>query len=290
MKFLQYWDDNKIRLAILQANHMIPLAKLGMSLPGDMKSLIRSGDAILKTLESALHNYKGVVMRTKDIAWTVPITNPGKFLCLGLNYVNHAKEGNNATTEHPTIFLRTPTSFSAHLQSLIVPRVSSKLDYEAELLVVIGKTAKYLTHENALDVVWGYSLFNDGSIRSHQNRTSQWALGKNFDQSGGFGPWIVTADELPPGGDGLDIQMRLNGHVMQSANTRDMLFDVRTTLVEITECMTLQPGDCISMGTPAGVGYARNPPVFMQPGDVAQVKIEGVGTLRNTIALETEVR
>lgn len=182
--------------------------------------------------------------------------------------------------------MRTPTSLAAHQQPLLLPKVNKKLDYEAELLVVIGKQAKFLTKDNALDAVWGYSLFNDGSVRPYQRWSTQWTMGKNFDQTGGFGPWIVTPDELPPGAQGLKIEMRLNGQVMQHANTNDMVFDVVTTLVQISECMTLQPGDCIAMGTPSGVGYPRNPPVFLQDDDIAEVEVEGIGILKNGIALE----
>ena len=145
------------------------------------------------------------------------------------------------------------------------------------------QTRPSLDPDNALDCVFGYSCFNDGSVRDYQRKSSQWTIGKNFDQTGGFGPWIVTADELPPGGQGLRIQSILNGQVMQDANTHDFLWDVKESLVIISECLTLMPGDVIITGTPAGVGYARTPPVFMKQGDICDIVIEGVGTLRNTI-------
>jgi 2-keto-4-pentenoate hydratase/2-oxohepta-3-ene-1,7-dioic acid hydratase in catechol pathway len=161
--------------------------------------------------------------------------------------------------------------------------VSDKLDYEAELAFIVGKRARNLTRENALDCIAGYSVFNDGSIRNYQRKTTQWTIGKNFDQTGGFGPCLVTPDELPPGAHGLQIQSRINGAVMQNANTKDFLWDVAETIVLITECMTLEPGDVVITGTPAGVGYARTPPIFMKPGDVCEIEVEGVGILTNTI-------
>ncbi|MFZ9545464.1 MAG: fumarylacetoacetate hydrolase family protein, partial [Hylemonella sp.] len=174
----------------------------------------------------------------------------------------------------------------AHLQPIIRPKASSKLDYEAELAVVIGKKARHLTKDNALDCVAGYTCCNDGSIRDYQRKTNQWTIGKNFDQTGPLGPWLVTPDELPPGAAGLRIQSRLNGKIMQDANTNDFLWNVVESLVIITECLTLEPGDVIITGTPAGVGYARTPPVWMAPGDVCEIDIEGVGVLSNTIADE----
>lgn len=285
MKFLQFRENGALNLGVMRDDEVVPVAALGSDLPNDMRGLIQDDEARDKISE-ALSTYAGRVIEQDSVDWALPVLDPDKILCLGLNYVDHAKEGNNVIAEHPTIFMRTVESLAAHQQPLVLPKVNDQLDYEAELMLVIGKTAKYLNRENALDHVWGYSLFNDGSMRPYQRWSSQWTLGKNFDQTGGFGPWVVTADELSPGAVGLDIQMRLNGAVMQHANTSDMVFDVVTTLVELTECMTLRPGDCIAMGTPAGVGYPRTPPVFMKPGDIAEVEVEGIGTLRNSIAAE----
>ncbi|GAC24068.1 fumarylacetoacetate hydrolase domain-containing protein 2A [Paraglaciecola mesophila KMM 241] len=286
MKILQYKENEQIKLAVKRRDGVIPLALLDAGFPGDMKTLIEKGMAVLNELSKKMSAYNGPTIPLDSIEFALPVNNPERFLCLGLNYVDHAKEGNNSLPEHPAIFMRTPTSLAAHNQSLLLPKVNNKLDYEAELLVVIGKQAKYLTVDNALDAVWGYSLFNDGSVRPYQRWSTQWTMGKNFDQTGGFGPWIVTPDELPLGAKGLNIEMRLNDQVMQQANTDDMVFDVVNTLVQISECMTLQPGDCIAMGTPSGVGYPRNPPVFLQPGDIAEVEVQGVGILRNGIVLE----
>ena len=208
---------------------------------------------------------------------------PGKILCLGLNYADHAAEGGNAKPDYPSFFMRGATSLIGHEAPLIRPKVSSKLDFEAELAVVIGQRARNLSEADALGVVAGYSCFNDGTLRDYQRKTAQWTIGKNFDGTGAFGPWFVPASDLPPGAVGLKIESRLNGEVMQSSNTKYMLFPVAETLRLITEAITLEPGDVIIMGTPAGVGYARNPPVWMQPGDRIEIEIEGIGVLSNPV-------
>ena len=175
-----------------------------------------------------------------------------------------------------------------HLAPIVRPRVSETLDYEAELVAVVGRKARHLTVAAALDCVAGYACFNDGSVRQFQRRTSQWDMGKNFDHTGGFGPWLVSADELPAGAKGLRIECRLNGRVMQSDNTANMMFPIPEMLVYITQGMTLEPGDIIFTGTQSGVGHARKPnPIWMKPGDVCEIEIEGIGTLRNPIADET---
>jgi 2-keto-4-pentenoate hydratase/2-oxohepta-3-ene-1,7-dioic acid hydratase in catechol pathway len=211
---------------------------------------------------------------------------PGKIVCLGLNYADHAAEGGHKKPEYPSFFLRVPSSLAAHGEPLLRPRVSDRFDWEAELAVIIGKPGRHLTEANALDVVAGYTCFNDGSLRDYQRKTSQWTIGKNFDRTGPLGPWVVPASELPPGATGLKIESRLNGQVMQSSNTSNMLFPVVETLCLLTEVMTLEPGDVIAMGTPSGVGYARTPPVFMKAGDRIEIEIEKIGVLANTIVDE----
>ncbi|MDB5956123.1 fumarylacetoacetate hydrolase family protein [Ramlibacter sp.] len=214
------------------------------------------------------------------------VQRPGKIVCLGLNYADHAAEGGHKKPEYPSFFLRVPSSLAAHGEPLLRPRVSDRFDWEAELAVIIGKPGRHLTESNALAVVAGYTCFNDGSLRDYQRKTSQWTIGKNFDRTGPLGPWVVPASELPPGATGLKIESRLNGQVMQSSNTSNMLFPVVETLCLLTEVMTLEPGDVIAMGTPSGVGYARTPPVFMKAGDRIEIDIEKIGVLANTIVDE----
>jgi 2-keto-4-pentenoate hydratase/2-oxohepta-3-ene-1,7-dioic acid hydratase in catechol pathway len=273
--------------ALLQSSidEFVDLCATDPKVPSDLQTVIQD-TALLRRANEALHNPSAVRGNTKSITFKLPIEKPGKIICMGLNYADHAKEGGNARPEYPSFFMRGPSSLTPHLGPIIKPRVSDKLDYEAELAFIVGKKARHLTLDNALDCVAGYSIFNDGSIRDYQRKTTQWTIGKNFDQTGAFGPWIVTPDELPRGCHGLNIQSRLNGQVMQNANTKDFLWGIAETIVLISECMTLEPGDLVITGTPAGVGYARNPPVFMKSGDVCEIEIESIGVLRNTIANE----
>jgi 2-keto-4-pentenoate hydratase/2-oxohepta-3-ene-1,7-dioic acid hydratase in catechol pathway len=240
-------------------------------------------------VENALARVSKVEAIDADLAYYLPpIPNPGKIICLGLNYKDHAAESGFIAPDYPAIFLRTPASLVAHGANLIRPRVSEQFDFEVELAVVIGKPARHATIESALSSVAGYSVFNDGSVRNYQLKSEQWTIGKNFDGTGGFGPDFVTTEEVPSGAKGLHITTRLNGHTVQDANTSDMVFDVATTIAILSECMTLEAGDVIIMGTPSGVGYARKPPLWMKPGDVCECEIETIGILRNTIAEEQQ--
>ena len=220
------------------------------------------------------------------LKFTLPVVNPGKIICLGLNYLDHVKEGpqKDNIPKFQSIFFRMLTSLTPHLQPLIRPKKSIQLDYEGELIVIIGKRAKHLMLANAADCIAGYTCGNEGSVREYQRHTTQWGMGKNFDRTGSVGPWMVTADELPKGGTGLKIETRLNGNTMQSSNTDLFMFPVAESLVYLTEGITLEPGDMLFTGTPSGVGHARKPePVWMKPGDTVEVEIQGIGVLRNGI-------
>ena len=236
---------------------------------------------------SAAMRERATPLDPATVRWALPVARPGKVICLGLNYAAHAAEGGNAAPEYPAFFLRGATSLIAHGAPLVRPRASDKLDFEAELAVVIGRRARHLTDADALSAVAGYACFNDGTLRDYQRRTTQWTIGKNFDGTGAFGPWLVPAAALPPGASGLAIESRLNGTVMQHDDTAHMVVSVTQALVLLSEVMTLEPGDVIVMGTPAGVGYARQPPVWMKPGDRIEIEIEGVGLLSNPIVDET---
>ena len=229
---------------------------------------------------------EGPVVPFDQVVFAPLVAPSSKVICLGLNYVDHAAEANFKKPDYPVIFNRFPQSFTGHDRALVMPMVSTAIDYEAELCVVIGKRGRHISKENALSHVLGYTLLNDGSIRDWQVRTHQWTLGKNFESSGAVGPELVTADELPPGARGLLLTGRLNGTVMQQATTSDMIFDVETTIEYLSKAFTLEPGDLIAMGTPAGIGFARNPQVFMKPGDVFEVEVDKIGTLRNKIVAE----
>ncbi len=290
MRLFSFEVQGQPRVGVLQsagAQTYVDLSVAAPTLPTDMGQLIAQTGGLAAAKQAAAQAPAAAVRPLAGVRFLPVVPRPGKIICLGLNYADHAKEGGNARPEYPSFFLRGPSSMTGHLQPIVRPKASTKLDYEAELALVIGTRARHLTPANALDCVAGYSCFNDGSLRDYQRKTNQWTIGKNFDASGPFGPWLVTPDELPPGAAGLRIQSRLNGKVMQDANTKDFLWDVAESLRIITECMTLEPGDVIITGTPAGVGYARTPPVWMAPGDVCEIEIEGIGILSNPIADET---
>jgi acylpyruvate hydrolase len=233
----------------------------------------------------------GAALRPFEALDLLPaIPRPGKILCIGLNYLDHAREGGHIDLPtYPTLFMRGPTSLVAAGKPIVRPRLSETLDFEAELAVILGKTGKNIAQEAALDHVAGYALFNDATIRAYQRLTSQWTPGKNFDGTGAFGPELVTPDELPAGAAGLRISSRLNGRIMQDGNTSDMMFGVARIISLVSEVMTFEPGDVIAMGTPAGVGHARKPPVWMRDGDICEIEIEGIGVLRNPIVDEKAV-
>jgi 2-keto-4-pentenoate hydratase/2-oxohepta-3-ene-1,7-dioic acid hydratase in catechol pathway len=214
------------------------------------------------------------------------VVRPSKIICLGLNYRDHAEESGLGIPEFPVLFGRFPSSLIGHGAPIILPKVSSQLDWEAEMVVVLGKGGKNIAEGDALGHVAAYSVFNDASIRDYQLRTPQWTAGKNFDDTGAFGPWLVTPDEVPAGGAGLKIECRVNGQVMQSSNTGNLIFNTATTISLLSTFMTLEAGDVLVMGTPGGVGLARNPPVWMKDGDICEVEIEGIGLLSNPIVAE----
>ncbi len=215
-----------------------------------------------------------------------PLRRPPKIICVGLNFSDHTKESNFAQPDYPTIFLRLHTSLIAHNQPMIRPTVSDSLDFEGEIAVVLGKGGKNILKKDALGHVAGYALFNDGSVREYQFKSPQWTVGKNFDGTGAFGPDLITADELPPGAKGLLLETRLNGAVVQSANTDTMVFDVESLISILSEAFTLEAGDVIVSGTPSGVGWARTPRLLMKHGDLCEVTVERMGTLSNRIVDE----
>ncbi|MBV7482185.1 fumarylacetoacetate hydrolase family protein [Bordetella sp. BOR01] len=215
-----------------------------------------------------------------------PLHNPSKAIAVGLNYHDHAVESSMPAPSYPVLFQRYASSWVAHGEPLVLPKLSAEFDFEGELVVVIGKAGRYIDPDTALGHVAGYSIFNDGSIRDYQFKTPQWLMGKNFDHSGAFGPEFVTEDELPAGAKGLRLRTRLNGTTVQDASTRDMIFDVPRLVATCSQAFTLRPGDMIISGTPAGVGFARKPPLYMKAGDVCEVEIEGLGTLSNAVIAE----
>ncbi len=282
MRLATTLQQGRAQLGVVDGTDWISLGS-GCS---DLRAALEAGTDLAAAARTAFATGVRLPLAVQTFAPLVP--EPGKIICLGLNYFDHAKEGGR--TEKPTypwFFYRGKSSLVAHGQPGILPKVSDKFDYEAELAVVIGRTVpRHVPRAEALQYVHGYTCFNDMSVRDFQKRTPQWTIGKNFDGTGGFGPVLVTADELAPGATGLRIQSRLNGQVMQDANTDDMIFAVDETIALLAECMTLEPGDAIIMGTPAGVGQARTPPVWMQAGDVIEIEIQNIGVLTNPIVAE----
>jgi acylpyruvate hydrolase len=287
MRIVSFRAEGGVRVGLIDADQVIDVQKANPKLVIDLRSGLHSGPSYLAALGAVLKSAGSEARRPlQGLNYAPLIPNPGKIICLGLNYYDHAMEGGHPPPEYPAFFLRTATSLIAAGEPVIRPRVSEKLDYEAELAVIVGKGGRHISKANALEHVAGYSCFNDVSVRDYQRRTTQWTVGKNFDGSGPFGPWMVTPDELPPGAAGLSIQSRLNGQVMQNANTTLMMCDVVNAIFLLSECMTLDAGDVIVMGTPAGVGWARKPPVFMKQGDTIEVEIEKIGVLSNPVRNE----
>jgi acylpyruvate hydrolase len=286
MKIVGFESGKDLHLGIIEGEQVIDLQAVDAKLPGDLAEVLKSTNVDLQPLADHARRAPASARRPlKDLKFALPVARPGKIICLGLNYLEHVKEGpqRDNIPKFPTIFMRCTTSLAPHLAPLIRPKVSETFDYEAELVAIIGKRAKHMTVANAASCIAGWSCFNEGSIREFQRRTTQWDFGKNFDRTGGFGPWMVSADELPAGGKGLKIESRLNGQVMQSDNTNNMMFPVAETIAYITQGMTLEPGDVLVTGTPSGVGHARKPPVWMKVGDTIEIEIEGIGILRNPI-------
>ena len=287
MKIVGFEAEGGVRLGVVEHERVIDLQACDPRLPADLGAVLAHTGGDLAPLADLVKRAPPSSHRAlESITYALPVARPGKILCLGLNYLEHAKEGGHQKPQFPSIFLRCRTSLTPHEGSIVRPNVSETLDYECELVAVIGKRGRHMALADALSLVAGYSCFNDGSVRQFQRRTSQWDMGKNFDSTGGFGPWMVTADELPPGAIGLPIQTRLNGHVMQSDNTENMMFPVAEAIVDVTQAMTLEPGDLLVMGTPSGVGHARKPPVWMKAGDVVEVDIGDIGVLQNRIVDE----
>jgi acylpyruvate hydrolase len=286
MKVVGFESEAGLRLGIVEGDQVIDLQAVDAKLPGDLGEVLAKTGGDLAPLADLAKRAPSSARRPLDgLKFALPVTRPGKIVCLGLNYLDHVKEGPNANNipKYPTLFMRGLNSVVAQGQPLLRPRASETYDYEAEMVAVIGRRARHMTLDNALSCVAGYTCSNEGSIREFQRHTTQWHMGKNFDDTGSIGPWMVTADELPPGGKGLKIESRINGKVMQSDNTSNMMFPVAETIVYATQGMTLEPGDLLLTGTPSGVGHPRKPPVWLRNGDVLEIEVERIGILRNPI-------
>jgi 2-keto-4-pentenoate hydratase/2-oxohepta-3-ene-1,7-dioic acid hydratase in catechol pathway len=221
----------------------------------------------------------------EDVTLLPVIPRPGKIWCCGLNYGEHVRESNREISEKPVFFLRVADSQVGHDQAIWLPPESTQLDYEGEIAVVIGKAGRRIREADAWQHIGGFACYNDATLRDWQRHTHQWAPGKNFWRTGGFGPWLVTSDEIPRG-TLLTLETRLNGTVMQRATTDMMIHGIERQIAYLSTVAPLQAGDVLVTGTPGGVGSRREPPVWMKAGDVVEIEIDRVGTLRNTIAVE----
>lgn len=286
MRFMVAREGQGTALYTIDGDKAYHLTGQGGLKGNDLSAAIAAEPAQLASAVAAAHALAPVPVAS--LVPALPFNSFGKILCLGLNYVDHVKEGGYDIPTYPAMFVRVPTSMMAADEPMVKPHCSDRLDYEVELMIIVGRGGRHIAEERALDHVFGYTVFNDGSVRDYQRKTHQWTPGKNFDATGALGPVYVTADELPPGAAGLKIQSRLNGEVMQDASTSDMMWPVAKTIATVSEFMTLEPGDLIAMGTPPGVGHARNPPVFMFPGDLVEVEIENICVCRSPIISEAD--
>ena len=253
--------------------------------PGDLLTLLRNGpDALVQAGRTLAC---GSELDPAAITYVPVLPMPGKIICAGLNYADHSAESGFKQPDYPALFPRFASSLVGHKAPIIRPLASDTLDYEGEVAAIIGRGGRHIPVATALNYIAGYALFNDASVREFQFKgASQWTMGKNFDGTGAFGPWFVTADELPRGLRGLRLQTRLNGQTVQSASTDDLVFDIATLVSLISQGITLAPGDVVVSGTPSGVGHARTPRLYMHAGDVCEVELEGLGVLVNPIADE----
>jgi len=261
----------------------INLTALNPEVGADLMGLI-ANPALTTNVAGMINNAPSVTLNS--VTPLLPVARPGKIICLGLNYINHIKEGGYDVPDYPALFMRGQNSLMPAGAPMIRPSCSEQLDYEAELMVIIGTGGKHISESNALSHVFGYTIFNDGSVRNYQRKTHQWTPGKNFDATGPVGPVVVTPDELPAGASGLKIESRVGDEILQSANTSEMLWPVDRTIATISEFATLEPGDMIAMGTPPGVGHARTPQRWLRPGETIEIEIEGIGICPSPVVAE----
>lgn len=280
MKFLTFERDGREGLAVETASGYRGFLEGDPGFPGFLDDLFAEGESLANAAE-ALAN--GIAVDPETVTYLPPLRRSAKYVCVGLNYRAHTAEGPYEQPDYPTLFARFASSLVGHGQPILRPGVSEQLDYEGELVAVVGRTAKDVPAGRALDYIAGYSIFNDASVRDYQRRTPQWTPGKNFDGTGAFGPWFITADALPPGCTGLTLKTRLNGQIVQEAPIDDMVFPVAELVTICSSFMTLYPGDVLITGTPSGVGHARKPQLWMKDGDTVEVEIDGIGTLTNPV-------
>ena len=284
MKLVTFAQNGAARLGALRGNDVVDLNQADSRLPSDMLAFLQAGEAALKLAQQAVQQAKQTVPLS-SVKLRAPIPCPGKILCIGLNYSDHAAESGQPVPQFPVVFAKYANTVIGHGENIVLPHVSSQVDYEAELGFVIGKRGRYISEADALQYVAGYLPINDVSARDYQTRTSQWTMGKTFDTFAPMGPALVTADEVPDPHN-LSIRLTIGDEVLQNSNTDKLIFGVPKLVASLSEVMTLEPGDVVSTGTPPGVGFARKPPRFLKAGDVVSITIERLGTLTNPVVSE----
>lgn len=291
MRLVTFLREGAQRLGALATRDgqevVVDLNRAAPALPSDMIAFLAGGDASLALARQVLADPPAAAVCARAaVQLAAPVPRPGKVICIGLNYRDHAAESNQPVPEYPTVFAKYASCIIGAGQAIVIPRVTSEVDYEAELAVVIGRRARDVAEQTALSYVAGYAPFNDVSARDYQMRTSQWTIGKTFDTFGPLGPALVTADEV---GDPhtLDIELSIGGEVLQRSNTRHLIFNVAQLVAYLSAVMTLEPGDVIATGTPAGVGAARNPKRWLRPGELVRVAISRLGALENPVVAGT---
>jgi 2-keto-4-pentenoate hydratase/2-oxohepta-3-ene-1,7-dioic acid hydratase in catechol pathway len=283
MRFATIQTPNGPRAAVLQGDAYTDLHSADSALPTSVRQLLEGGPALLQAANDAARSGAARIPAA-GVKLLPPITDPPKIICMGLNYSDHANETGAKIPSEPVLFSKFATALIGADEPIILPAVSKKVDYEAELVLVVGKKGRHLTAANALEHLAGYTIGHDVSARDWQLEKDgkQWMVGKTFDTFAPLGPWLVTPDEIPDVHN-LAIRLRLNGQTMQDSNTRNMIFTAGVALAYISQVVTLLPGDLIFTGTPPGVGMARKPPVWLKGGDVVEVEISGLGVLRNPV-------
>ncbi len=250
----------------------------------DLRSLL---PVLTPQLRAQIEHIGAPTLPLSAVRWRPVVPNPSKIICVGLNYRDHVQETSRPIPMHPVLFPRFAASQIGHLQPLVRPRVSQQLDYEGELAVIIGRPGRHIGAERAFDHVGGYAIYNEASIRDWQRHTHQYTAGKNFAGTGAFGPWLVTADEIPDPRE-LTLTTRLNGEVMQHASVADLIFPIERLIAYVSTIIELEAGDVLVTGTPAGVGGTREPAVWMRPGDSVEVEISRIGILKNSVQQERD--
>lgn len=279
MKLVSYQQADKASFGALVGDRLVDLGQLYGPRAPDLKSFLAHD--LLVDAAHKVANAK-TSLRLDSVRLLPVIPNPGNIFCIGLNYGEHIRETHREVTEKPLVFLRAASSQLAHGEDFVRPRVSERLDYEGEIAVVIGKGGRHIAEADAWTHIAGYTCYNDASVRDWQFHTSQWGPGKNFWKTGAFGPWLVTADEIAPD-QTMTLVTRLNGQELQRASTTMMVHSIPRQIAYISTFLPLETGDVIVTGTPGGIGSKRNPPIFMKPGDVCEVEVDAIGTLRNGV-------